>query len=185
MKLVCMALLLVPAAGCSLLLDEDSLTAGDAACPENLLNDPTFEVGFAGWLTNGEDMELVAGGPSGSGQAVEVCYDTSETTLDFEEDDELPSVRFPAMGSSYVFSIHFRTSGSDSAAGLVVLQEDGPDDEILTEETAIEVDGSWQQAASSHTVVSPSAEVLELFIEIDDPPDDFCLQVDDACLRRL
>lgn len=186
MRLVSLAFALplaLASAGCFLALDEDRLLSPESECPNNLLRDPVLDMGLAGWDANTIDFEWITPGRGGVGHAIEVCWDPAESSLRFREDNDLPTVTFPSVGTKYFLSGYMRTASGVQHPVEVTLQEDGPDGEIDTQTSKVIVNDDWQLGTSRHTIFSPSAELLELEFEADDPPADFCFQIDDICLR--
>ncbi|HEY8146450.1 MAG TPA: carbohydrate binding domain-containing protein [Kofleriaceae bacterium] len=166
-------------------LSDDAGTTPDAplppdaatACSGNLLSNPSFETGTAGWGGVGGSITQITGGHDGD-HAAEKCFDGSETYYNVSDNPD--TVMGTEVGATYAVSAWVR-SASDQTLRAVIRAKDAQNGSLEQTNTPIELKPDWQEVTVQHTVVSPVAAIVEVYFSVEEPTAGDCFQLDDLC----
>ncbi len=166
-------------------LSDDAGAAPDArppsdaapACAGNLLANPSFETGTAGWGGVGGPIVQVNDGHDGD-HAAEKCFDGSDTYYNISDNPD--TVMGTEVGATYAVAAWVR-SDSGKTLRAVIRAKDAENGSLEQSNTPILLEPDWQEVTVEHTVASPVAAVVEVYFSVESPAAGDCFQLDDLC----
>jgi hypothetical protein len=154
--------------------------SGDAGVAPNLLSDPGFEVGHAGWVAFGDSaiLDVDAEGRDGSR-----CISSVNRTATFEG----PAVRIEtlvAAGATYSVEAWVRMSSGNQPVSISLKTVcDGAAESYSPIVSSTSNAASWTRLAGDFT--APTCVLAELTIYIEGPPSGVSFYVDDVAMQLV
>lgn len=165
---------------------ENALADADPlACPGNLINNPSFEDGTAGWLAAFGSVRQIADGALGDA-AGEMCSDgTHDAGNYYSLDDSPESVENPKLGETYALTVSVRAGAQDGPQNLTIaVREVDEAGDPHPSGIVFSPDGEWRPVETSLIVQSAAPMSVDVYVASSSPVAGNCFQVDAFCLVR-